>query len=259
MSLFRNAVLSIFALSLWGCAVDGKHLYVEGKCVSCWQDTFKKDKSDYEIIGANNYDIISWQELALEGLSREDNLNVATYGEDYLTYKLGSNSDHSLTIHGYTKRNELTYRRDVKKATEQLESDLHKHQLKPIYQITMPSTLDNYDFDRQEFPVDYTTGVTLEGGKDIKLLPKEISVIFDNYQDFPELKMPPHTAENFLKGRNQKRKLFIRYIFEINAMTTQSSFQGTVKEIQFIDVVPKKYYQTRKEIEKYAPFEAIQL
>lgn len=250
MRVIRQVLFLSISLFLFGCANNGKHLYVDGKCISCWNNPLTQETLDYETAGANNYFKLEWHELMLEGLSQNNVRNLGVYGEDYLRFKKGLKTV-SLS------QNEIKYQREINKAAQDLRNALQKHRLKPAYQITVPSKLEKYDFSNQEFPLRLAGSFRLQSRNNINNLPRNIVVNVTNVEDLPYLKMAPSEAERFLKNRKNGRGLYVRYIVEILDMESASSFNGRIKEIQFINVKPS--IVTVRDSEKHAPFQAIKI
>jgi len=242
-------ILVLMAL-VAGCATNGSHMYVDGKCISCWNNPLTMETLDYESVGANNYTVLSWHEMMLEGLSRMPAQDLSLYGEDYLKSRIG-NKIVSL------RNNEISYQKQVARAVTDLNSALQSHTLKPAYQATVSSMLGNYDFGKQEFPVTFVDSFELSGGNNIERLPRKITVNLSNHAALPNLAMTPDQAETFLAARRNARGLYIRYVIEITGMTAPSVFDAKVREIQFIDVKPS--IVTREEKEKHAPFQAVKI
>ncbi|MBC6905254.1 DUF4852 domain-containing protein [Saccharophagus sp. K07] len=250
MKALRITAIFMFAINFSGCASNGSHIYLDGKCISCWNNPVTKETLDYETAGANNYAELSWQDMMLEGLSRSGIRDLSPYGEDYLRHRIG-NKVVSL------RNNEISYQRHINQSVSDLESALEAHTLKKTYQITVSSQLENYDFSKNEFPVMLAKSFTLNGGNNIQVLPGKITVNVDNLSELPNLEMSPEEAESFLNARNKSRGLYIRYIVEITGMSSPSVFQSRVREIQFIDVNPN--IVTRENKEKHQPFRAVRI
>lgn len=248
--MLRTTLVVIFITSLLGCATGGKHIYVDGKCISCWNNPMTKETLDYKTLGANNYEPLIWESMMLEGLSRNSVTDLNPYGADYLRHRIG-NKIVSL------KNNEISYRKQVAKSVAELKTELEKHSLKEAYQITVPSSLGKYDFEKAEFPVVLSDHVVLQGGNNISTLPSKITVTINNQSDLPNLKMQPDKAEAFLNARNNSKTLYIRYIVEITDMITASQFQSRVREVQFIDIKPS--IVTRDKKEQHPPFLSIKV
>lgn len=248
--MLRNALVLLCIASLLGCAVGGKHLYVDGKCISCWNNPVTKETLDYNTLGANNYAPLLWENMMLEGLSRRGVADLSPYGEDYLRHKIGNKIVS-------VKNNEITYKKKVYKSISELKTELQKHSLKEAYQITVSSQLGKYNFEKEEFPVVLANSFVLSGGNNMSVLPKKIMVNVKNLSDLPNLKMQPDKAEAFLNSRNQSKTLYIRYIVEITDMITESQFQAKIREVQFIDIKPS--IVTRDKKEQYAPFSSVKI
>ncbi len=233
-----------------GCAVNGKHTYINGNCISCWNNPVTQETIDYETAGANNYFRLTWHELMLEGLSQYAKGNNSLYGEDYLRSQLGLKAVS-------LKNNEITYRREIHRYTLKLNEKLKKHKISPAYQITASSMLGKYDFDKNEFPVRHYRDIKLQGDNNFKNLPKKITVHFTNSSDFPNFMINPDQAERFLERRRNSKGIYIRYIVENLKMNSAGSFDARVKEIQYINVKPS--IVTRNNSEKYQPISVYKL
>lgn len=253
MKVLGQSVILVLSVFLIGCSSNGKHVYVDGKCISCWNNPITNETLDYQAIGANNYKELVWGDMMLEGLSRNKVQNVSLYGEDYLIHKVGLK-------YVSLKNNEISYQRLQMKSADELKSALQKHKLKEAYQSTFSSRIGDYDFSKQAFPVMLAKKLSLKsfkGGNKIKVLPTEIDINIENFSALPSLKMSPKNAEFFLKNGGSGRGLYVRYIVEITDMITPSSFNARVREIQFIDVKPSSFTQLNKE--KHQPFRAIKI
>lgn len=250
MKLTRNLICLLSALLISACASNGEHLYFDGRCLSCWNNPLTGETLDYETLGATNYPQLSWKEMMLEGLQRSNTHDLSPYGEDYLQAHIG-NKVVSL------KNNEITYRKTINEAVNDLNVALSKHSLKQAYQTTLPSKLHTYDFEKQEFPFLMADSFTLVGGNNLKNLPKEIKINIKNLSSIPNLKMEANEAERFLSGRGNGKSLYVRYIVEITEMISPSEFDSYVREIQFIDIKPS--IVTRENKEEFAPIKSIRI
>ncbi|PVZ66343.1 DUF4852 domain-containing protein [Pelagibaculum spongiae] len=245
MRATRIVILLLVSMISLGCASNGSHMYVEGKCISCWNNPITQETLDYATAGANNYPLLSWKEMMLEGLARKKPRDLAPYGADYLQHQIGLKA-HSL------KNNEIAYQKAVNRSVRDLGAALNQHKLKTAYQITVSSQIGKYNFANQEFPIRLAKKFKLQGGSNIATLPRHITVLVENQDALPNLKMDADTAESFLDGRNSSKGLYLRYIIEITEMVTERTFKARVREIQFIDVRPSSVTSVNKE--KHQPF-----
>lgn len=255
----KKIALLILVLFFTACAVNGKHMYVDGKCLSCWNNPLTGDALNYSKADVRNtgdgfanqsHAIISWQEMILEGLSRSGASNLNAYGEDYLKYQEGSRIS-------YLKSNEISYQKKVSESVLELKSAVENHVPKSLYQITLASEVGKYDFLKKEFPVRLFDRVSLLGSNSMVSLPREITVSFDNFSEVPNLKMMPNEAERFLDSRNKSRGIYIRYIFEVSSMISASAFRANIKKIQFLDLKPSM--ESRNKKEKYPSFKSVEI
>ena len=245
-----NKLIVIFsACLLSACAVNGKHTYIDGKCISCWNNPITQEPLNHSSSGANNYEVLTWHELMLEGIDVSKN-NLDIYAEDYLNYKYGN---QVLSMQG----NEISYQRNLNKAAGDLSNAINTRNLKPAYQVTVPSKLDRYDSENQEFPVIQAHSFTLQSRNNTSILPKEIVVNVSNFDALPNLKMSASEAEIFLNKRKNSRHLYVRYILENFEMDIPGSFSARVKEIQFIDENPS--IVTVADKDKFQPMKVVSL
>ncbi|PIE41372.1 MAG: hypothetical protein CSA49_03740 [Gammaproteobacteria bacterium] len=250
MHTISKLLLWSATLFVFGCANNGKHLYVGDNCLSCWNNPLTLETLDYETAGANNYATLNWLDLMLEGLTQNNSNNLSLYGEDYLYHKIGIKTVS-------LKQNEIRYQKEIHRASQELKVLLEQHRIKPAYQITVPSRLGKYDFNKSEFPLNLARSFQFSGGSGVKILPRKIVVNVSNFESLPNLQMSSSEAERFLKNRNNSRGLYVRYIVEILGVDSPSSFNVRVKEIQYIDVAPSII--TKRDREKYAPFKVVKI
>ncbi|WP_431688894.1 DUF4852 domain-containing protein [Hahella sp. NBU794] len=256
MKIVKILIATLVALYLTGCASNGRHMYVDGKCISCWNNPITEEPLNYEPSESSRHEaqtkqeLLTWHALMLEGLSESNVKDLTPYGEDYLKHNLG--------IKFVSQRNnEISYRKDIHRATLELESALAQHSLNNAYQITVPVELGKYDFDKEAFPFRPAKDFTLRGGSNIEILPREITVTVENPSEIPSLKMSTEDAESFLNHRNNGRWVYVRYIIEITGMSTPSAFQSQVREVQFIDINPSIVTRDNKEV--YPPFRSVKI
>lgn len=249
MNTLKILITLLIASLLTACAVNGQHSYIGGKCVSCWNNPLTQEPLNYTAAGANNTEVLTWHELMLEGLSgKRDSLDI--YGEDYLRYQYG-NKVVSM------KGNEIAYQRNINQAIGDLRNAIRSHSLKRAYQVTVPSNIDGYDFEKQEFPVMLAESFILQSDNNINVLPKEIVVSVNNVNELPNLKMAANEAERFLKKRRNSRGIYVRYVLENIEIDVPGIFSARVKEVQFIDVKPS--IVTRPDKEKFQPISVVKI
>jgi len=249
MNGVNKLIVMFVACLLSACAVNGKHTYIDGKCISCWNNPITQEPLNHSNSGANNYEVLTWHELMLEGLDVSKN-NLDIYAEDYLRYQYGNKV---LSMQG----NEIAYQRNLNKAVGDLSNAINTRNLKPEYQVTVPSKLDSYDFENQEFPVLQADSFILLSRNNISVLPKEIVINISNFYALPNLKMSDSEAERFLKKRRNSRGLYVRYILENFEMDMPGSFSARVKEIQFIDEKPS--IVTKVDKDKFQPMKVVNI
>ncbi|OZG71350.1 hypothetical protein BTA51_20580 [Hahella sp. CCB-MM4] len=244
--VIRELVLLLLIVSLSACTMNGHHTYVNGKCISCWNDIVTRDTLDYETPGANNYRQLTWHPMMLEWLSNQPGNDMSPYGEDYLKSRIGLKAVS-------LRNNEITYQKEIQRSAGLLADDLSRHSLKPTYQITISSELGKYDVKQHGFPVRHKKVIELKGNNSMINLPKRINVNITNYDQLPMLSMDLNEAERFLGARNNGRWLYLRYIIEVEGGSSIPEFNGRVKEVQFINVSPS--IVTREKKEEYAPMQ----
>lgn len=243
--IVRNYLLFIcFAFLTTACSAVGKHIVVNGQCLAC-------DNAADSSQASGAYPKLTWHELMLEGLTRNGSNDVSMYGEDYLRYNIG-NKVVSL------KNNEFAYKREVDAASKQLKNELQNHQLESVYQVTLPITLGDYNFDKEEFPITrFSDSFKLKARNGITHLPGDILVTIENMDKISALKMNATAAEAFLNSRNNSRRLHLRLIFSITEMSLPTAFHVKVREIQFVNVAASLGHNI--DVERHPAFKSVRL
>ena len=247
MKAVKLMLTMIGLVFLIGCSSNGKHLYVDGKCITCINNPFTDKPLNYGSSDNNKYQVITWKEFMLEGLSQKGITDLSPYNEDYLLYNIGYNDS--------LMKNEIAYKKEISKQMAVLRSELNSHELKRTYQITLPSKVGKYDFQKEEFPMNYSKSFILQGGNFLKALPKSITINIINFSELINFKIEADKADIFLSKRPSSRGLYVRYIIEITKMIDVSFFQAKVLEVQFIDIIPSVH--TKKNKEEYMAYKTI--
>lgn len=239
--MFRLQWLALACvLTFTGCTVNGHHTYIGGKCVSCWRNPVTMEQVDSTVAGSNLHPRLEWNELIVEQVRQYGMQDEQLVYEDYLLSEIGSRARN-------LRQNEFAYPRAVSEAGEHLQQQLVTNRLESSYQFTAPSQIEEYDFDKQEFPVRLIDHLEVHGPSNVQVLPRNIQVNFTNARELPNFQLSPTEAEAFLAARNASRGIYVRYVLEDVTAVLPGSFNARVREIQFIDVKPSTLVSHRKE------------
>lgn len=244
-------VIVICLAVISGCASNGKHLYVDGRCISCWNDVRTGQPIDSGDIGANHLAVLNWNDLIITQLRENHVSSVEPYAHDYLKYVEGINYSN-------IARNEITLRKSIAGAKGELNHLVSSNQLKNRYQFTFPSQLEEYDFEKGEFPVRMAAEISTNPNRsDLTNLPNEIVVQIENSNEIPGWKIRENEAEAFLNGRRMSKGIYVRYILSSVKYVAPAVFSAKVDEVQFINVKPSVV--TRENKEKHEPTKIVKM